>query len=540
MAGRNDDDDQRRRPFSYQIPVDPVDPNQHQPRQRQQRQPSPLVTQHVSSNEQANRFVEIQSEGRNWPGVADDQYSYIETPIEDSTQDFGEGTQPSIIQRQHEEAQARAGQGNSSSHYDPDGIHPAPAPPPPPPETFPPDKQGPERMPSAYQLAPPSQPHPAFSAAYADANTQPQTQAPQEQSQIPSGQQLPPGAIQSQEHPQQQQQQSQPPHSPGVLPLKTEADFPQPSKSPHPPAHAYKSPPLSPPIPLSPGQSKHQQQYAQLQQQQQEPSDTAAPFSPYSASPPDLLSQHRPGQTTHPNMSHTASEARRKSKSKPKPTTNGSFAGASNNHVQQPPHNPTGRRTWRHSLFSCGPPSDLSTCLTGIFCPCILYSKLLYRLSARSRRSDPGDLLGFSSCNAHCTFFGTLCLCGGLSGLLAAITSARVRHTYDIEGSFGEDALKACCCCCCCAVVQAEREVRGRELERGKWAGPAVGGMDLAELGKGGVNGAGAGGGAAAAGGAPMNGRGGANTPAGAAAVMEPDQEVYARRDGMLYQSGGR
>ena len=114
---------------------------------------------------------------------------------------------------------------------------------------------------------------------------------------------------------------------------------------------------------------------------------------------------------------------------------------------------------------------------------------------------------------------------------------------YDLEGSLGGDALKACCCACCCAVVQAEREVRGREVERGRWAGPAVG-VDLGEYGKGGVGAGGVGGGIGGDGpaiGHSVNyARVGAGTPAGAAAVMEPDQEVYARRDGMLYQSGGR
>lgn len=48
----------------------------------------------------------------------------------------------------------------------------------------------------------------------------------------------------------------------------------------------------------------------------------------------------------------------------------------------------------------------------------------------------------------------------------------RIRHAYKLAGSLGGDLMKGCCCCCCVA-VQNEREVRVREEERGRWAGPA-------------------------------------------------------------------
>jgi hypothetical protein len=48
----------------------------------------------------------------------------------------------------------------------------------------------------------------------------------------------------------------------------------------------------------------------------------------------------------------------------------------------------------------------------------------------------------------------------------------RIRRAYKLGGSMGSDLLKGCCCCCCVA-VQNEREVKSREEESRRWAGPA-------------------------------------------------------------------
>lgn len=120
-----------------------------------------------------------------------------------------------------------------------------------------------------------------------------------------------------------------------------------------------------------------------------------------------------------------------------------------------------------HGLCAC-PGSDLSTCCVGLFCPCILYSKLQYRLARRSKRGNPTDLLGWDKCDSSCIGFAALSLCG-LCGILAGIARGRVRRAYGIEGGAGGDCIEGCCCCCC-AVIQGEREIRVREEERSKGA----------------------------------------------------------------------
>lgn len=167
-------------------------------------------------------------------------------------------------------------------------------------------------------------------------------------------------------------------------------------------------------------------------------------FSPDAAHGPNGLdfSLHQPGQTTHPNMESN--------------------------------HSPK----WSSSLCSCGP--DISTCLTGLFCPCILYGRTSHRLSQKSAKKDPTDMLGHSATNGHCLLMSAAC---GLWWLFPMLQRTRIRHMYKLEGSLGGDLLRGCCCCCC-VTVQNEREVSGREEASRRWAGPAstdvytkVGGM---------------------------------------------------------------
>lgn len=118
---------------------------------------------------------------------------------------------------------------------------------------------------------------------------------------------------------------------------------------------------------------------------------------------------------------------------------------------------------FQNGLCSC-PGSDISTCCTGVFCPCILYSKLQYRLGKRSKRANPTELLGWSKCDSACISFAALSLCG-LCGVLAGFSRGRVRRAYGIDGGTASDCIEGCCCCCC-TLVQSDREICAREEDR--------------------------------------------------------------------------
>lgn len=374
------------RPFSFQIPPGNQSVNQAQT--------------HPARSAQPNRPPPIHTTGQTWSGYPEQRFSYVETPIDDDTQTFDDERQAALL----EEARRRFGdERNTTSHvvsqqqYQ-SQIQGLPTDP----SQYPSEKQTVNRMPSAYQLVPPNEPHPAHTAPYAE----------EEQSRAHPP---PPQA-----HPAFQQA-PQPPVSPGPLPMKNIDDLKRPERTSIPP---LTSPQFAPP-----------------------PSGSPVPFSPYTSTGPDLDTQHRPGQIPHPNMKH--------------PKTS--------DFPQSQVHSHTG---FHFGLCAC-PGSDLSTCFLGLICPCMLYSRLTYRLGQRSRRQDPTDILGFHKCNGHCLGFAALCTCG-LSGLLAALTRGRVRHSYDIEGGVSEDFIEGCCCCCC-AIIQSEREVRIREQQKGRWAGPSSG-----------------------------------------------------------------
>lgn len=161
-----------------------------------------------------------------------------------------------------------------------------------------------------------------------------------------------------------------------------------------------------------------------------------AVFSPDSAHGPNGLdfSLHRPGQIAHPNMDLSASGS---------------------------------THEWKHTLCSCTPnPSD---CLTGLLCPCILYGRTSYRLSQKSSKNDPTDLLSYSATNAHCMLMAVSC---GFWWVFPLAQRIRIRHAYKLEGGMAGDCVRGACCCCCVA-LQNEREVREREESCRRWAGPA-------------------------------------------------------------------
>ena len=163
-----------------------------------------------------------------------------------------------------------------------------------------------------------------------------------------------------------------------------------------------------------------------------------AVFSPAAAHGPNGLDYalHQPGQIRHPNMDLEA-------------------AGAGK---------------WKHGLCSCGG-GDVTTCLTGLFCPCVLAGRTAHRLSQKARKADATDMLAHQTSNAQC--WASALACGvGLGWLVPMVQRTRIRRLYKVEGSCGDDCVSACCCCCCVA-VQNEREIRGREEMRNRWAGPA-------------------------------------------------------------------
>ena len=135
--------------------------------------------------------------------------------------------------------------------------------------------------------------------------------------------------------------------------------------------------------------------------------------------------------------------------------------------------------TWKHALCSC---ADTSTCLTGLFCPCIVYGKTQHRLGLRSNGKDPTNMLGYSWINGSCVAFAVLC---GCNALLAAIQHTRVRKGYDMApeaGNVMQDCAQAVCYCCC-TLAQDEKEMKWRETGAKKLNSTgyqAVGGMNYA------------------------------------------------------------
>jgi Cys-rich protein (TIGR01571 family) len=123
--------------------------------------------------------------------------------------------------------------------------------------------------------------------------------------------------------------------------------------------------------------------------------------------------------------------------------------------------------TWKYGLCDCG---DIGTCCTGLFCPCILYGKTQYRLSQKSERKDPTNMLGYETLNGSCAVFAVLC---GCNFILAAIQHTRVRKSYGILGSVGTDCVRGLCCSCC-TLAQDEKEIKFREGNKTRFVGRAM------------------------------------------------------------------
>lgn len=191
----------------------------------------------------------------------------------------------------------------------------------------------------------------------------------------------------------------------------------------------------------------------------------------------DLASSHEPSETmriapdanpltpTSPNqpqqnLSRTANLSQAATSRGPSYSTH--YPGQAPHPIQQ-----IKGGTWKYGLCDCG---DVGTCCTGLFCPCILYGKTQYRLSQKSERKDPTNMLGYETLNGSCTVFAVLC---GCNFMLAAIQHTRVRKSYDIPGSVGSDCVRGLCCSCC-TLAQDEKEIKYREGHRGGFAGTGV------------------------------------------------------------------
>ncbi len=166
------------------------------------------------------------------------------------------------------------------------------------------------------------------------------------------------------------------------------------------------------------------------------------PLSP--AGPNAAHGDHRPGQVSHPNA------------------------------AIQP--------EWKHGFCEMD-----TLCCMGVVCPCMVYGKTQYRVSRKTQKQDPTDLLGYSQCNGSCGLMAVACgfQCEYSSssteksvltflGIFASIQRTRIRKMYHLSGSLGSDCFKSLCCCCC-VLMQNEREVRDREELIRRHAGPASG-----------------------------------------------------------------
>ncbi|KAJ5397445.1 hypothetical protein N7509_005558 [Penicillium cosmopolitanum] len=202
------------------------------------------------------------------------------------------------------------------------------------------------------------------------------------------------------------------------------------------PQYAYGQPPYSP-GPLPPKTNPEPPRRADTFTITPDANPLQSPRSPFFPPPPasapsqtpaidDLATYHQPGQIMHPNQEV--------------------MGGA-----------------WHHGLCEC---SNLGTCCMGLLCPCILYGKTQHRLSLKSRKEDPTNMLGYETCNGSCTAMALLC---GCQWLFATIQHTRTRNAYGIQGGIASDCVRATCCTCC-TLIQDEKEIQEREKQRGRAA----------------------------------------------------------------------
>ncbi|EKG09852.1 hypothetical protein MPH_13059 [Macrophomina phaseolina MS6] len=213
-------------------------------------------------------------------------------------------------------------------------------------------------VPEEYARPMPQEPHPAFFAPVVDTSPRGSIAQPRQRQQSIAQ------SVAQSDHSNHRPQQPQnydahpPPASPGPIPIKTENDD---TKA----AHDAPLSPISPTQPYSPHSNV--------------PSSRPPIFAPDNPSGPNgmLTAEHRPGQIAHPNMDLNSSGS---------------------------------KHEWKHSLCECS--GDVGTCMTGVFCPCVLYGKTSYRLGLKSEKKDPTEMLGWSWANGKCGLMAMTTLCG--------------------------------------------------------------------------------------------------------------------------------
>ena len=239
-----------------------------------------------------------------------------------------------------------------------------------------------------HDTSPPPEPHPATFAPIASAQAVPPAQEPAQAHarqpgnlspmdtslthQLPYTAALPSLPVQ---HPPQHQ-----PYAPLCIKTPVSPSSPPPA-FPQTPNSARKSHPTSPYSPHNFATAVRASSHGT--------GASPAIFVPDAATGPNGLSTslHQPGQIGHPNMDRSAKGT---------------------------------AHEWKHALCECG--ADVGTCFTGLVCPCVLYGRTSYRLSRRSAKKDPTDLLGFKRVNTRCGLMAVAC--GLWCALLSSFFSA--------------------------------------------------------------------------------------------------------------------
>ncbi|KAK2748146.1 hypothetical protein FQN57_001271 [Myotisia sp. PD_48] len=182
-------------------------------------------------------------------------------------------------------------------------------------------------------VPPPLSQHPAQFAPLADETDPPPPQHPQAE------------APTQYTYTNSQVPQQEPPASPGPLPPKLNPPIDNQTR---PLSHIHIAPDDNPLLSRSPAPTYHSRAASRVGTQVGFGSTATANGTP------DIFS-HIPGQAVHPQQ--------------------GMKGG-----------------TWTYGLCH---PTDIATCCLGLFCPCILYGKTQYRLSRKSKRKDPTNMLGY-------------------------------------------------------------------------------------------------------------------------------------------------
>ncbi|KAJ5719294.1 hypothetical protein N7493_007749 [Penicillium malachiteum] len=322
------------------------------------------------------------------------RYSFMDSPVDGhSTNHHPADSHPAPQQHQYQTVVEQA----RPAHYEPAKLYPN-------------EKERhlqEEGIIPTYSKYPPPDQHPANFAPYAEPVEQYAVQ-PVVRSPIQSPLHSPlHSPLQS---PQQQQEDyTQPPSSPGPLPVKTNPDMP--TRSDTMTVGPDENPLRSPKLPSFPP-----------------PAATDSSRRPMSE---DITAYHQPGQIMHP-----AQEVR---------------GGG-----------------WTYGMCDCS--NNFGACLLGLICPCILYGKTQYRLNRKSKAEDPTNMLGYETCNGSCTGMAILC---GCQWILSTIQRRRTRKAYGIDGDIASDCVRGTCCCCCTLIqnekeIQKREEKRSRvALERG-------------------------------------------------------------------------